>query len=70
MIPTEVRESIADSISSTSCVPTSPDTVDLICSWISASRSGRFARMKPPIANPTISKGNNAKIVKYVMPAA
>ena len=70
MIPTEVRESMADSINSTSCWPTSPEIVDLICSWISASRSGRFAKTKPPIANPTISNGNNAKIVKYVMPAA
>ena len=30
MMPTDVRDSIAESISSTSCCPRSPDTVDLI----------------------------------------
>src|SRR5689334_9255923 len=70
MMPTEVRESIADSISLTSCWETSPDTVDLTLSSISLSSSGWLARTKPPIANPTINNGNSANTVKYVMPAA
>ena len=64
MTPTEVRESIAESISWISCWPKSPDTVALIRLSISASRSGRLASTKPPAANPTISNGNSAKIVK------
>ncbi len=69
-MPTEVRDAIADSIKFTSCWAKSPDTVDLIFSSISASRSGWLASTNPPIAKPTISNGNSAKMVKYVMPAA
>jgi hypothetical protein len=31
---------------------------------MSASRSGRLASTNPPAAKPTISNGNNAKMVK------
>jgi hypothetical protein len=37
---------------------------------MSSIRAGRLARTNPPMENPTISSGNSAKIVKYVMPAA
>ncbi len=70
MTPTEVRESIAESIRLMSCCPRSPDTADLIFDSISARSSGLLASTKPPAAKPTISNGNSAKIVKYVMPAA
>ncbi len=64
MIPTDVRDSIAESISSTNCWPRSPETVDLIFSVMSASRSGWRARTNPAIEKATISNGKSAKIVK------
>ena len=70
MMPTEVRDSIAESIRSTNCSPKSPATRDLICTSMSASSSGLRANTKPAAAKPTISNGNNANTVKYVMPAA
>ncbi len=70
MTPTVPREAIAESINSTSWDPRSPDTADRMRSSTSAIRSGWLASTNPPMEKPTISSGNNAKMVKYVMPAA
>ena len=71
MTPTEVRDSIAD-----------VHQVDQLLTDVAGHRrldalldlgeqvGLARARTKPPIANPTISNGNIAKTVKYVMPAA
>ncbi|BBZ62133.1 hypothetical protein MMON_34340 [Mycolicibacterium monacense] len=68
--PTEVRESIAAFITWTSCWPKSPETAVVIRFSTLSSRSGRLARMKPPIEKPTMVSGNSANTVKYVIPAA
>ena len=64
MTPTEVRESMAESIRAMICSPKSPGTADFTLASISASSCGRPANTKPTTAKPTISSGNSAKIVK------
>jgi hypothetical protein len=64
MMPTEVLDAMAESIRPISCWPRSPDTAPLMFASMLASSSGLLARTNPPAANPTISKGNSAKIVK------
>ena len=63
MTPTDARESIAEFIRSTTCCPSAPGTAALTLLSIPVSTSGRRDSMNPPTLKPTISKGNNAKIV-------
>ena len=62
--PTEVRESMAESIRLLTWSAKSPDAAALTQPSISASTSGRLAKTNPTTAKPTISNGNNAKMVK------
>ncbi len=63
MMPTEVRASIAEFISSTNSLAIGPDTDAVILSSIVLSHPGRRDSRYPTEAKPTISNGNNAKIV-------
>jgi len=63
MTPTDARASIAEFIKPTSCCPSSLGTRVRMCSSIVFSSWCRRDSTNPTVAKPTISKGNNAKIV-------
>ena len=64
MMPTEVRDLIAESIRSTSCWPNSPDTFDLDLQLDVGEQFGIARQHEAAGGETTMSNGNSAKIVK------